>query len=135
MDKRLEQLVDWTEIRELTARYNRAFDDQEAEAWAEVFTPDGTLEVEGGLSVTGRDALVAMCRSTGWGTVHITADPTITVDGDRATQTCTLVLARRERDPDRSEFQLTGRYVDELVRTDAGWRFRARHIKLDASTA
>lgn len=133
MPDRLQALVDRVEIRELTARYNRCFDDQEPEAWAEVFTPDGTLQVDGGMVVEGRDALVEMCRSTGYGTVHMTTDASITIDGDVATQTCTLLLGRRSLEPRSSEFQLTGRYVDELVRTPEGWRFRSRRITLDGA--
>lgn len=131
MGDRLQDLVDRTEIRELTARYNRCFDDQEAEQWAEVFTTDGSLEVQSGVVVQGRDALIDMCRSTGYGTVHTTTDATITIQGDVATQVCTLVLAHRGLEPCQSTFARTGRYVDELVRTDAGWRFRRRQVTLD----
>ncbi len=30
--------------------------------------------------------------------------------------------------PDRAEFTVYGRYVDALVRTDAGWQFRSRRM-------
>lgn len=123
--------MDRCEIREVTARYNRAFDDQDAQAWAELFVADGSLQVEGSSPVGGRDALRAMCARTGFGTVHITTDAIVTVDGDRARQQCTLVLARRTSDPPTSNFQLTGRYDDDLVRTGDGWRFVSRRVTLD----
>jgi len=129
--REVRELMDRVEIRELTARYNRCFDDQDAAGWAEVFTDDGTLEVLGGQTVEGRDALRAMCEATGYGTVHTTTDAVIEIDGDAATQVCTLVLAHRTREPKTSTFGLTGRYEDELVRTPAGWRFRRRTITLD----
>lgn len=127
----VRELMDRVAIRELTARYNRCFDDQDAAGWAEVFTDDGTLEVLGGQTVQGRDALRAMCEATGYGTVHMTTDAVIEIDGDMAKQMCALVLGRRSSEPKTSTFGLTGRYEDELVRTPAGWRFRRRAITLD----
>lgn len=127
----IQALMDRIEIGELTARYNRCFDEQDAEAWAEVFTEDGGLAIVGGQTVRGRDDLRSMCRATGYGTVHMTTDPVIVVDGNRARQSCTLILGRRTADPKSSRFALTGRYDDELVRTAEGWRFANRVITLD----
>lgn len=127
----LQQLIDRVEISELTARYNRCFDDQDAVAWAAVFVDDGTLEVSDGQTVRGREALRAMCEATGYGTVHATTDAVVEIDGDSAKQVCTLILSRRRREPNASTFGLTGRYEDELVRTPGGWRFRRRTITLD----
>ncbi len=133
MSDRLQQLFDRMEIRELTARYNHAFDDQNAQAWAAVFTADGAMEVAGGDTVQGREALAAMCLAVGYGTVHMTTDAVTTIDGDHARQVCTLILARRTREPATRVFQLTGRYEDELVRTPDGWRFKRRRATLDGA--
>jgi uncharacterized protein (TIGR02246 family) len=132
MSDALERLIDHIEIRELTARYNRAFDDVDSEAWADVFTPDGVMEYTGGEPVVGRDALVAMNKGIGYGYVHITTDPIIDVDGDRATQKCTVIVCNRSKDGSPVQFGMTGRYEDELVRTPDGWRFKRRVATLDA---
>jgi len=129
-------LVDRTQVRELTARYNRAFDDGDPDAFAATFTEDGVMEIDGGPTTTGRAALADMVRHTPYGIVHVTVDAIVEVDGDRAVQDVTLlVVARPARDaaPDkrRSRLQRTGRYHDELVRTPEGWRFARRSVVLD----
>ena len=135
-DADLSWLVDRTRIRELTARYNRCFDDGDAAGFAATFTEDGVMEVVGGPVTKGRDALEAMVRHTPYGIVHVTVDATVEVDGDRATQDVTLLVVNRPA-PDaaradrRSTVQRSGRYHDELVRTGAGWRFARRTASLD----
>jgi uncharacterized protein (TIGR02246 family) len=133
MSDALERVLDHLAIRELTARYNRAFDDVDSEAWADTFTPDGVMEYSGGPPISGRDALIEMSRKTGYGFVHITTDPIIEVDGDRATQSCTLIVANRSKAGDPVAIAMTGRYEDELVRTADGWRFERRKATLDVN--
>jgi len=129
-------MVDRARIRELTARYNRCFDEGDPEGYAQTFTPDGVMEVEGGPATEGRAALAEMVRRTPYGIMHVTVDATVEVDGDRAVQDVTLlVVARPPRDaaPDKrvSRVMRSGRYHDELVRTPEGWRFARRVASLD----
>jgi uncharacterized protein (TIGR02246 family) len=136
LDTTVAWLVDRARIRELTARYNRCFDDGDAEGFAATFTEDGVMEVVGGPTTTGRAALTEMCRRTPYGVVHVTADATVEVDGDRAVQDVTvLVVSRPAPDAAPSErlsrLQRSGRYHDELVRTPGGWRFARRTVRLD----
>ncbi|MGD0379153.1 MAG: nuclear transport factor 2 family protein [Acidimicrobiales bacterium] len=136
VDAAMAWVVDRARIRELTARYNRCFDDGDPEGFAANFTEDGAMVVEGGPTTTGRAALAEMVRRTPYGIVHVTVDAIVEVDGDRAVQDVTLlVLARPGPDapPDkrRSRLQNTGRYHDELVRTAEGWRFARRTVTLD----
>jgi len=136
VDSETSWLADRARIRELTARYNRSFDDGDAEAFAATFTEDGVMEVTGGFSVTGREALGQMCARTPYGVVHFTSDATVEVDGDRAVQELTILVLQRPK-PDAapaersSTLQRTGRYRDELVRTPEGWRFARRTATLD----
>lgn len=123
---------DWIEIRELTARFNRAIDDGDAAAFADTFTADGSLEFNGGaFSRRGREALTEFAGESAYGNVHITTDAIIEVDGDRARQRCTVLLAWRRKDRTKVLFQLTGRYDDELERLPQGWRFKRRLVELD----
>jgi uncharacterized protein (TIGR02246 family) len=129
-------LVDRARIRELTARYNRCFDDGDPEGFAATFTEDGAMEVDGGPITTGRAALAEMVRRTPYGIVHVTVDAIIEVDGDRAVQDVTLLVVGRPpadvpADKRRSRLQRTGRYHDLLVRTPEGWRFERRTATLD----
>jgi len=129
-------LVDRTRIRELTARYNRCFDDGDPEGFAATFTEDGVMEVVGGPTTSGREALAEMCRRVPYGIVHVTVDATVEVDGNRAVQDVTLLVVARPA-PDTpahaksSRLQRSGRYHDELVRTPEGWRFSRRTAIMD----
>ena len=135
MDADVQWLLDRTRIRELTARYNRCFDDGDPDGFAALFTEDGVMAVEGTFSVSGRDALAEMVRHTPYGVVHVTVDATVEVDGDRAVQDVTLLVLSRPG-PDApagttSKLASTGRYHDELRRTADGWRFSKRTAILD----
>ena len=136
MERELRWLLDRAQILELTARYNRYFDDGDAEGFATTFTDDGVMVVDGGPTMTGRPALMEMVRHTPYGVVHVTVDAVVVVDGDRATQDVRLLVCNRpapgaERHQRRSSLERTGRYHDELVRTPEGWRFAKRTALLD----
>jgi len=136
VDTDVRWLLDRTRIRELTARYNRCFDDGDPEGFAATFTHDGVMEVDGTFRTEGRDALAEMVRRTPYGVVHVTVDATVEVDGDRAVQDVKLlVLSRPAPGAEVRTTVLTGsgRYHDELVRTADGWRFARRTAFLDGS--
>lgn len=131
-DELLQKLRDHIAIRELTARYNRAFDDGNAEGYAATFTEDGVLDAGGGNEVQGREALAGAVRSTPYGVVHVTTDAVIEIDRDRATQECSLLVFNRSRDRSPVTFTTTGRYRDSLVRRPEGWLFERRVAMIDA---
>lgn len=136
MDPETQRLADYIAIRELTARYNRAFDDGDAASFARNFTEDGVMEVPGLMEVKGREGLEQMCRSTPYGVVHVTTDSIIEIDGDRAVQDVTVMVLQRPKPQSPpaerlSTLQQSGRYRDELVRTADGWRFARRTASLD----
>ena len=85
------------------------------------------MEVDGGPTTRGREALAEMVRRTPYGIVHVTVDAIVEVDGDRAVQDVTLLVVNRpsaDTPPEkrRSRLQRTGRYHDVLVRTPDGYR-------------
>ncbi len=131
-DAELHWLADRTRIIELTARYNRAYDEGDAEGFAALFTDDAVMEVVGGFRVEGHEGLTKMCAGMPWGIMHVTVDPVIEIDGDTAVQRVTLlVLQRADGAGRRSKLSSTGRYTDDLVRTASGWRFARRSVVLD----
>lgn len=138
--RRLGELEDRAAIAALTARYNAAFDAMDVEGWVATFTADGAFELEHPRQTVpetaGRDRLRRMQEAIGYGTVHITSDHLIELDGDAATQRCTALLAGRSagRETGSVVFANTGRYRDELVRTAEGWRFRRRTWIPDAES-
>ena len=127
------ELLDRLAVHELTATYNRCFDEADADGWAATFVEDGVLEVvDQGVAYRGRDEIRAFCEARGWGYLHLTTDAVVTVNGDRAVQRCNLLMLRRWEDKRPPALLSTGRYVDDVVRTADGWRFRHRQVTLDA---
>lgn len=129
----IADVLDRFAIAELTARYNRAADGIDPDELLSLFTPDAEIEMRGGTdgikTFVGAEiaSLVAPFPAQ---RVHMTMDSTIDINGDAATQLCTLLLCTRS--PRRHVAALfTGRYADELVRTAGGWRFRRRVIEVD----
>ena len=55
----MSKVEDHIAIRELAARYNRAFDYGNAEAWAACFTEDGSFEMAGKKLAAGHADLLA----------------------------------------------------------------------------
>lgn len=125
-------VADWISICQLTARYNRFFDVADGRRWAETFEPGGRLTTNQGLDLVGHDQLAAFVASRGVGYVHLSIDSEIDVDGDEAVQRCSLLMYHRDPAQQTTTFLTTGRYVDQVIRTKAGWRFRHRQIELDA---
>jgi LAO/AO transport system kinase len=120
------------EIHELNARYNRAADGTVAADLLSLFAEDAEFEMRGAGEPTvyrGAEigALVARAPDQ---RVHMTMDSIVCVEGETATQECTLLLCTRSRTRELGAF-FTGRYSDELVLTEAGWRFKRRVAEVD----
>ncbi len=125
------EIQDRFAIRELTARYNRAFDDAEPEPFAAEFIEDGVFEIVGSARFVGRAQIAAAVRAIGFGVVHATTDAVVRVEGDAAEQECTLVVASRSRERGPQRLLGTGRYSDRLLRTTDGWKFSSRTVVMD----
>jgi ketosteroid isomerase-like protein len=138
-DRSLHHWVDKLEIRELIERSVRCVDDQDAVAFAALFEDDGVLQLAGTV-FAGQEALRALFgggpgrpRWTGPGglllqpgSMHLTSNPVIDVDGDVATAETDMVTLVRGADG-RSKITLLARYRDRLRRGDDGrWRFTSR---------
>ena len=116
-------------IRELTARYNLAFDERDAGSWLACFTRDALVEfVDSGRVIRGHDELRHVIVSADNTGRHTTTDFIIDVDGDHATQRCHLL--ELGLDGGTSVVRRYGRYEDHLLRDDRGvWRFVSRRLR------
>ena len=116
-------------IRQLTARYNLAFDERDVDSWLACFTPDASVEfVDTGRVIRGHDELRQVIASTDNTGRHTTTDFIIDVDGDRATQRCHLV--ELGLDGGKAVVRRYGRYEDRLQRDEGGvWRFDSRRLR------
>jgi ketosteroid isomerase-like protein len=118
-------------IRHLTASYNRAFDEDRAEDWANHFTEDGFFErSNAGRSYQGRAEIATLCSSFDYPVHgrHVTSDHMITVDGDTAKQTCYLMFLDRDAGFVVNLFAV---YYDDLVKVDGKWLFKRRLCNVD----
>ncbi|HEY4224750.1 MAG TPA: nuclear transport factor 2 family protein [Pseudolysinimonas sp.] len=121
-------MTDIDDIRMLTARYNRAGDSDDRDAWLACFAPDGSFgRVDLGTEHRGLEAIARMSDGYPVHGRHVTVDHIIEVevDGDRATQTCTLLFFDAERG---YALHMVGTYDDTLVRRDGHWLFLDRRL-------
>lgn len=124
-----QQRFDREDIRDLLARYTYEGDRGRIEALAACFAKDGVLEFPGN-SGTGPEGVKAALTSGERNPAisfirhHIT-NPLIEVDGDFANARSYFAVTSNNG-PDHS-----GTYVDRLVRTEQGWRFAYRVVRID----
>jgi hypothetical protein len=138
-------LGDRLTIEDLAARYNQAIDLGDPDSWANCFTPDGVFIVEPGgeqtrtlgLTTTrttrGTEALREFARATQsvsrfrhWSTNRVLLDGDVTGSVPAISYMAIAYLSGP-----RAGQVLTGVMTDELCRTNAGWRFKSRHMRFD----
>jgi 3-phenylpropionate/cinnamic acid dioxygenase small subunit len=120
-------------IRELQAQYCFHFDNGEFDAWLELFTPDGVFDLGALGRFAGRDALrqflarlpltdgLPMMR-------HCVMNSIVRVEGAHGTAQSYVVVVRGG---ESLGITIAGRYVDQLTKTAAGWRFAERRVHFD----
>jgi hypothetical protein len=122
--------ADYVEIEQLYAKYNHAIDGGDGKAWADTFTADGVFRK----TTVGRDALVGFVenfsKSSRGGFRHWNSNLTIVGTPEGADGSVYLMLWNVGVKP--QAIVTTGTYIDKLVKTPAGWRFKSRDIKGDA---
>jgi uncharacterized protein (TIGR02246 family) len=135
IERRLRVLEAKEEIRNLLQEYRRTLDVRDMRAFSALFAADGTWTGASG-EATGPAAIYTMLTaalpdnppwpgSTLW---HLISDPSITVDGDRATADSLWMHVRRG-EGDTPLLPTLGRYEDELVVEDGSWRFLRRDAR------
>lgn len=116
-------------IKQVTARYNRAFDSIDVPGYLATWTDDGFFErSNAGRSYQGHAELEELVTTFPVDGRHVTSDYIVTVDGDRADSSCHLVYLDKAQGFSVSIF---GIYADELVRTGNGWKFSSRRLQVD----
>lgn len=124
---RIQYLEDVHEISQLRARYCQALDDARWDDLTDTFIPEGRFN---GLSlVEGHEQMLEFFPglqqtvSSWW---HFSSNETVEIDGDRATGTTWLL---QPCVIDGESHLAAGRYEDQMVRTQSGWKFHERKVR------
>jgi len=120
---------DRADIIDVTHAYCWALDRNEWHELDDVFLPEATAQL-GSHTCGDRDEIKRVC-SDSLGKLddsqHIVATHQVVVDDDTATSRCYLHAQHVRRDAQGGpHYVVAGRYEDELVRTDVGWRIKHR---------
>lgn len=133
MEPALQVAVDRSEVADLLARYAIALDTRDWELLARCFTPDATYRFAHTGDVTGAAEIVAVCRRSLEpldASQHLVGAASIEVDGDRARSRCPFQAQHVRGGLDGGRlYVVAGTYLDELLRTEHGWRIERRELQ------
>jgi uncharacterized protein (TIGR02246 family) len=121
-------------IQKLIADYNHIVDAGDGEAFADLFTEDGSLDT-GFNVVKGRDELrdfAGLVPSMAPGARHMVTNVSIDGVGGDATARLYLQMWQTAGGAAESKLVISGRYEDTLRREDGRWRFVTRKMVPDA---
>jgi len=130
------------DILELFATYAHTYDQGRLDRLGDLWTDDATFEIRGSIGgfpnlLSGRDEIVAHMRDRHAATRpaqrrHVITNVLIEeLDESSARVSAYLLLGSTVEG--QLSLPVTGRYEDELARTDDGWRIRRQVLTLDAS--
>ncbi len=128
----LQQLSDRIEIQDLLVRYTKAIDEKDFALLDTCFTPDAEVDYvsSGGIAGSYAEARAWLEKALAPFpmTVHYIANSEVELDGDRARARTAVLNPMGFANPDGSQhlFTVGAYYVDELVRTEEGWRIAKR---------
>lgn len=134
LEARVQRLEDLEEIRALFLEYGRCLDGKQFAALAQLWAVDGQIvNSQGPAPAQGREAIEALMNSMlgidlsaePGGEFHVFANPTVEVDGDRATGRVMWLYFTADAEGYPQLAQM-GHYEDVLTREDGRWRFESR---------
>jgi 3-phenylpropionate/cinnamic acid dioxygenase small subunit len=123
---------DRIEINDLLIRYTKAIDQKDWKLLDTVFTPDAEVDYvsSGGIKGSYKEARAWLEKALAPFpiTVHYVTNSEVTLSGDHASARTAVYNPMFFANPDGSlhHFAVGAYYVDELVRTAAGWRIAKR---------
>jgi hypothetical protein len=126
----LQELSDRLEIQDLITAYSYAVDFHRFDDLDDIFTADAELDLTATGGITGPLAEVkqwlANVLPNFGGHQHLVATSQVTVTGDTATARSICHNPMWFTDPQQPPLFVGLWYVDDFVRTDAGWRISRR---------
>lgn len=121
---------DTIELLQLYSRYSTAIDTGDSTGFADCFVPDGVFDT--GFDVAeGQSAIREFATKTHTampGMRHNATNIVLSGDGEKATGSAFLIGYLVDGG---YKVIVTGRYTDELIKAEEGWRFGKRVFKAD----
>lgn len=130
----MDETADRVAIMDVLARYNRGLDRCDLELLRSVWAPGAVTDFgfNGADAQQWAEATVTSLRKNFLRTQHMLGQMLIDLDGDRATaETYCRAYHEFEGNDGPEEMTVGGRYLDDLVRTSAGWRIARRRYVMD----
>jgi hypothetical protein len=124
---------DYVQIKQLYAAYTMAQDSGDRKAVATLFAPGGTIADGNHAARPVADAATRLTTEDhrwGWDR-HMLSNIKIEGEGSHVKGGCYLLLLNSRPNPGLIGHGRTGFYVDDLVKTAAGWRFQSRVLWMD----
>jgi len=130
----LARVVDERAIVDLTIRYCSAIDGRRFDELREVFVVDAVADYGRAGRCDGVDAIIETCtRALGPldASQHLVTNHQVRLDGPQASAECSFSAQHVRRAAEGGpHLTIAGIYIDELVRTEAGWRIRHRTLRV-----
>ena len=113
---------DADQIRNLLQTYARGADEGDLDALASVFADDAVIDGTRGVQ-SKAEWLEAMSAPRQGTSMHLIADPLLSIDGDTASSDAYAVVYN-------GDMTLGMRYVDQLVKQSGGWKVCNRTARM-----
>lgn len=135
LQARVDQLTAESEIRGLIGSLSWNGDAGNLEEYIQLFAPNATFEIEGRSRQNNaaeiREAAAARMKASAPGqSRHVVTGTTIQVNGGEARARSYFAVVGKG--DGRPEVRSTGTYEDSFVRTEAGWKYQSRYVRVDA---
>jgi 3-phenylpropionate/cinnamic acid dioxygenase small subunit len=139
------RLADIEAIRNLVQRTAALLDQEQLDAWVDLFDAEGTYEISAYSTeirrwmtwqLSDRDALVTMLRGVEEHVRdparrrHVVSLPLVELDGERARVTAHFALFRTTPEG-QSSLYMVGGYDDRVVKRTGGWRYLSHKVVVD----
>lgn len=139
---RVRYLEDHLEITQLVAQYGPNVDSGSADATAALWTPDGTFDAVGAMTMCGHDEIAGMVIGDGHqglirnGCGHVLTVPHVMVHGDEAVGRSYALNIRWDAEAEQFWVARVSANTWRWVRTPDGWRIAERvNANLDGTPA
>jgi 3-phenylpropionate/cinnamic acid dioxygenase small subunit len=120
-------MTDIEQIQRLIFLYGHVIDDKEWDRLDEIFAEDGSFEIEGTQhSVSGFEALDKFMRGITHPLAHFSTNVMIDHEDGADVATARVKLFA----PRANGTSALATYHDTIIRTDKGWRFQRRLVKV-----